>query len=136
MRLSAVSYSAAAVLALAACGSAQAHHAAVSAGALARRIPACGSLVTNTPSVLARQDVSCTLQDGSQVEIATFANSNDERHWISDGGSPDAPDPAYAGCCIEGKGWAATVGLNSINRPMDVDFRHVMSAIGGREVTG
>jgi hypothetical protein len=111
-------------------------HTTASATALAHKIPGCSSLITNTPSVLARQDVICTLQDGAQVEIATFAKSGDELRWISDGGSPDSPDPAYAGCCIEGKDWAATVGFNASSGPMDVDYRQVISAVGGREVTG
>lgn len=107
-----------------------------SAHALATRIPGCGQIISNTPSVLELKDVTCTLEDGAQVEIGTFANSSDERKWISDGGSPISPDPAYAGCCIQGNGWAATVGFNNNNSPMDTDFHHVTSALGGRTVEG
>jgi len=86
--------------------------------------------------LVAVEDVTCTLQDGAQIEIATFANSGDERQWISDGGSPSAPDPAYAGCCIEGNGWAATVGFNNSQGPMDVDYNYVIKAIGRRQAQG
>jgi hypothetical protein len=82
------------------------------------------------------QDVTCTLQDGAPVEIGTFVNPGDERQWISDGGSPTSPDPAYAGCCVQGKGWAATVGFNNSNGPMDQDYNYLISALGGREVDG
>jgi hypothetical protein len=82
------------------------------------------------------QDVTCTLQDGAPVEIGTFANSSDERQWILDGGSPISPDSAYAGCCVQGNGWAATVGFNNNLGPMDQDYNQVISALGGREVSG
>ena len=110
--------------------------ASLSATALANKIPGCGSPITNTPSVLARQDVTCTLQDGAQIEIVTFTSSGDERQWISDGGYPSDPDPVYAGCCVEGNDWAATVGFNNSQGPTDVDYNQVISAIGGRQVTG
>jgi hypothetical protein len=125
------------VLVLTACGSSSPKPAGPpSASTLASKIPGCGDLLTNTPSVIAVEDVTCTLQDGAPIEIATFANSADERQWIADGGYPPDPDPAYAGCCIEGNGWAATVGFNSSLGPMDVDYNYVIKAIGGRQVQG
>jgi hypothetical protein len=125
------------VLVLAACGGSVPHPPSPpSAAALAHKIPGCGQLITDFHlSVLTRQDVSCTLQDGAGVEIATFASQGDERQWISDGGDPSTPDPSYAGCCIEGNGWAATIGFPSGGGPI-ADFDRVLSAIGGRKVSG
>ncbi len=107
-----------------------------SARALARKIPGCSGISNGTPGAMESQDVLCTLQDGAQIEIGTFANTSDERQWIGDGGSPASPDPAYAGCCIQGNLWAATVGFNNSLGPMDVDFNAVMHALGGRMVQG
>jgi hypothetical protein len=117
---------------LAACGSS----APLTARQLAAKIPGCTGTFANTPAVMEEQDVTCTLVDGAPVDIGTFATAGDERQWISDGGSPASPDPAYAGCCIQGDGWAATVGFNSSLGPMDVDYRQVIKALGGRMVTG
>lgn len=47
-------------------------------------------------------------------------------------GYPSDPDPVYAGCCIEGNDWAATVGFNNSQGPLDVDYNQVISASGGR----
>lgn len=103
-----------------------------SATTLASKIPGCTNVASGTPAVMATGDATCSLSDSSQVEIATFADSADERQWISDGGYPPAPDPAFAGCCIEGNGWAAT-----ISAPGDGgDFSQVTNAIGGRQVQG
>lgn len=104
------------------------------ATALAARIPHCGSPVVNTPAVIELQDVTCSMPDNSQVTIATFADSSDEKTWISDGGSPMTPDPAYIGCCIQGSEWAATI--SNVDTGTIVDFWKVMHAIGGREVSG
>jgi hypothetical protein len=67
--------------------------------------------------------------------IGTFANASDERQWINSGGDPTSPDSLDAGC-IQGQLWAASVGFNLSNRPMDVDFDTVIHAIGGRQVQG
>jgi hypothetical protein len=123
---------AAAVVLLAACGSSG----PPSAHSLAAKIPGCGSITAGTPAVMEVQDVTCTLQDGAQIEIGTFANPADEKQWITDGGSPSSPDPAYAGCCIQGNNWAATVGFNNNSGPMNVDYKQVIAALGGREVNG
>jgi hypothetical protein len=107
-----------------------------SARALAHKIPGCGGIIAGTLSDMEAQDVTCTLQDGAPVEIGTFANASDERQWINSGGDPALPDSLYAGCCIQGQLWAATVGFNLSNGPMDVDFDTVIHAIGGRQVQG
>jgi hypothetical protein len=126
---------AAAVLAaaLAACGSPAAP---LTARELAAKIPGCAQAVIATPSVMEVQDVTCVLQDGAYFDIGTFASKQDEREWITDGGSPDSPDPAYPGCCIQGNGWAATVGLASYTGPMTMYLRQVVRALGGRIVNG
>jgi hypothetical protein len=90
----------AAALLLAACSS----PAPLTARQLAGKIPGCSGTYASTPAVLEEQDVTCTLPDGAPVTIGTFAASRDETAWISDGGSPASPDPAYAGCCVQGPG--------------------------------
>ena len=112
---------------LAACGGSGSSPA--TAASLANRIPGCGALVVNTPPVMARQDVTCQMADGELIEIVTFASPAAETQWISDGGEPIAPDPVYAGCCVQGAGWAADVDA-------PYDFDPVVKALGGREVTG
>ena len=104
------------------------------AASLAGKIPHCGSLATNTPPVIAVQDVTCIMPDGSQVELVTFATSADEQQWIASGGSPATPDPQYDGCCLQGTGWAATIGDGG-NGTL-VDWYDVTKALGGRQVTG
>lgn len=110
-----------------------------SAMSMAQKIPGCGAVTVNIPVGFVQQDVSCQFTDSMDaqvaVEIATFASSSDEQEWISDGGSPQTPDPGYGGCCVQGNGWAATVFSNAIGDGAE-DFAHVLSAIGGREVTG
>jgi hypothetical protein len=130
MRRLALTGAACAVLALAACGSGGSP---VTAASLAGRIPGCGSLITNTPAVMAEQDVTCTTQDNEQIEVVTFATSADETQWISDGGYPAAPDPVYVGCCVQGSGWAAQINAAGND---GYDFGPVLRALGGREVTG
>jgi hypothetical protein len=118
------------VLALAACGGGGTP---ATAASLASRIRGCAGVTVNTPAVIEVQDVTCTLPDGDQIEVATFPSSADETQWISDGGSPDSPDPDYIGCCVEGSGWAAVVGgLNGVL----TDYYDITHALGGREVTG
>jgi len=77
-------------------------------------------------------DVTCSLPDGSLLEIATFATQTGETQWIENGGTgPGPPDPSYAGCCIQGNGWAATVGApDYVGQGATV----VTLAIGGRVV--
>ena len=88
------------------------------------------------------QDVTCSLGQ-IPVEIGTFANAHDEHRWISDGGSPMAPDPHYPGCCIQGDLWAATVdfsklkaevGYYSAMDPTAVLFNAITYAHGGSQV--
>jgi hypothetical protein len=86
-----------------------------SATSLAQKIPGCANISTNTPAVDEVQEVTCTLNDGSIITIGTFSSSGNETQWISDGGYPSDPDPAYVGCCVEGSGWAAQVGFNNSN---------------------
>jgi hypothetical protein len=122
-----------AVALLAGCGSSGPS----SAHALAAQITGCDGILSQTPAVMEITDVTCTLRNGAQVEIGTFANSNDEKQWISAGGSPESPDPAFAGCCIQGNDWAATVGWgNNVNTGNEAGFRKVISALGGRAVNG
>jgi hypothetical protein len=123
----------AAIVVLAGCSSTPA---SLTARHLATRIPGCTQITEETPAVMEIQDVTCTLPDGAIVEIATFATSNDERRWILDGGSPQSPDPAYAGCCIQGNKWAAAVGFSIVGKPGIIDDQLVTKAIGGRIVSG
>ena len=118
-----------ALVLLAACGSSTPHHAAPTAAGLARRIPGCGTPAVNTPSVLEIADVTCTMAS-EQVTIATFATAADEKKWIADGGYPADPDPIYAGCCVQGHLWAATVD------GITYDFGLVIKVLGGRRVSG
>jgi hypothetical protein len=102
-----------------------------SASTLAAKIPGCGAVTVNTPAVMEVQDVSCILPGspfGVVVEIGTFATSAAETQWISDGGNPTTPDPAFFGCCIQGNGWAATVDGD------DSYVNTVINAIGGKQV--
>lgn len=118
------------VLALAACGSPAKP---LTAHELARKIPGCADITAYTPAVIETGDVKCTLRDGAEVEIGTFGNARDERRWISDGGYPLFPDPVFAGCCVQGGGWAATV--SSPGPPM-ADLALIRKALGGRVVDG
>ena len=103
------------------------------AASLAQRIHGCTGVTVNTPAVIETQDVTCTLPDGDQIEVATFPSSANETAWISDGGSPSGPDPGYIGCCVQGAGWAAMVdGLNDVL----IDNYDITHALGGREVSG
>jgi hypothetical protein len=125
------------VASLGACGSSEPKSAPPpSPSALADKIPGCAQLIVNTPTVNSLQDVTCILTDGAQVELATFASQADETQWIQNGGPGSPPDPTYAGCCIEGNHWAATVGFNNNQGPTDVDYNAVIAAIGGRQVNG
>ena len=120
-----------AVIAVTACGGGGST--ATTAQSLAQRIPGCGSIVVNTPPVMAEQDVTCTTTDNEQIEVVTFASSADETQWITDGGEPIAPDPVYAGCCVQGNGWAAAVAGPGGS---GYDLDPVVKALGGREVSG
>lgn len=123
-----------AAVTLTACGSSP-----PAAAGLAGKIPRCGQLANATPASFVQQDVTCTFADSQgatvNVEVATFTGSADEQKWISDGGTPSSPDPAYGGCCIQGNGWAATVDSYTVGTG-NADFHTVMSAIGGRQVQG
>ena len=120
-----------AVIVLAACGGGGSGQTAAS---LAQRISGCGFITASTPPVIAEQDVTCLMPDGEQLEVVTFASSASEGQWISDGGSPSTPDPAYLGCCVQGNGWAADV---SATGPVgSYDFGPVVKALGGRQVSG
>jgi hypothetical protein len=123
----------AAVAALAACGGSASPP---SASALAAKIPGCSynAMSGQAPDVLSTGEYYCNLQDGATVEIATFANTANEQKWILDGGSPISPDPAFAGCCIEGAGWAATVSSDIGMGAADQGY--VIKAIGGKMVSG
>jgi hypothetical protein len=139
---------AAAVLALAACtttattaappphsgtATTPAGTAAPSAMSLAQKITGATGCQAATPDPTSTGDVTCTLPDGSQLELATFTTSADETQWIRDGGTGLPPDPSYAGCCIQGSGWAATVGAPAYVVRGSVP---VIAALGGRVVTG
>jgi hypothetical protein len=105
------------------------------ASALAAKIPGCSysALSGQAPNVLSTGEHYCNLRDGATVEIATFASTAKEQKWILDGGSPSSPDPAFAGCCIQGDGWAATVDSNFGMGATDQYY--VIKAIGGRMVS-
>ena len=119
-----------AAIVLAACGGSGS---APTAMTLAQRIHGCTGAADNTPAVIETEDVTCTLADGDQIEVATFPSQADETTWISDGGSPSAPDPGNIGCCVQGAGWAAMVdGLNDVL----LDYYDITKALGGREVAG
>lgn len=132
---------AAAVLALAACGTPAAPHAHdtaqtpahPSAMSLARKIPGVTGCQDATPDATSTGDVICNLPDGSQLELATFSASAAEDQWLADGGTGSPPDPSYAGCCIQGNGWAATVGAPDYAVKGSVP---VIAALGGRVVNG
>ena len=128
---------AAALLSLAACGGAAPSHGASSAPpsalALARKIAGVTGCQQQTPDVEVASDVTCDLPGGSQVEIAAFATHAGEVQWIANGGSGSPPDPSYAGCCIEGTLWAATVGAPDY---VDTGSVPVIRALGGRVVNG
>jgi hypothetical protein len=122
--------------ALAACGSAPASTAGgtrPSAMTLARKIAGVTGCFASTPDVESTGDVICNLADGSQLELATFANQSAETQWIQNGGTGSPPDPSYAGCCIQGSGWAATVGGPDY---VDQGSVPVIAALGGRVVNG
>lgn len=74
----------------------------------------------------AQQAASCQLADGTVVQVATFASQADERSWITGNG-------IWAACCLEGNSWAATVDTPTL--PSDPDWKHVESALGGRQVS-
>ena len=93
---------------------------------LARRIPGCADR-----DAAGRHDATCTLRDGSAVTIATFTTAAAERAWLQHGGGGNPPDPSFAGCCVFGNGWAATVGPGTRHVPGDRDFTRVIRAIGG-----
>jgi hypothetical protein len=107
-----------------------------SASSLAQKIPGCAHVTADTPAVDEVQQVGCIRPDGAVITVGTFSSSANETQWISTGGDPAASDPAFSGCCIQGSGWAATVGFNAQSGPVDVDYQSVISAIGGREVQG
>lgn len=100
---------------------------------LAQRIPGCGSLTTNTPPVMAEQDVLCTTADNEIFGVVTFTSAADETQWISDGGYSEAPDPVYVGCCVQGSGWAASIYAAGNS---GYDFDPVLKTLGGRQVSG
>jgi hypothetical protein len=111
------------VLAVSACGSSP-----PSAKSLTAKIPGCGPYAgTPGTSVYAQQDAQCQLQDGTVVEVATFANQADERSWITHWGG-------YGACCLEGDSWAATVD-DSTADSQQPDWQTVESALGGKRVS-
>jgi hypothetical protein len=133
-----------AVLALAACSGSATVTATVtvtagagsghpSAMALAQKIAGVTGCGQSTPDVESTGDVICSLSDGSQVELATFATQSAEMQWIQNGGTGSPPDPAYAGCCIQGNLWAATVSAPDY---VDSGSTAVIAALGGRVVNG
>ena len=105
-----------------------------SASALAAKIPGCSQITQMTPMVISVQDVTCTMSDGTLVEIATFTNAHNEQAWIENGGTGSPPDPAYAGCCIEGNLWAATGSWVGDDGDA-VFYQQVIAALGGRQVS-
>jgi hypothetical protein len=129
-----------AALLLAACGGSApspGSSAPPSATSLAQKIPGCSGAAADTPSVLETGEATCTLPDGSLITVGTFSSSASETQWIQDGGSPSSPDSLYVGCCIQGSGWAATVGFSDDTQsPIGANYQTVISAIGGRHVTG
>lgn len=127
---------AAVIAAAAACSSPPAPPAALTAQQLAQKITQCSGVTADTPSSIETAEASCTLADGSPVTIGTFATSGAEQQWIQAGGSPSSPDPLYVGCCVQGDGWAATVGFAADGSSLESGYRIVMSALGGRQVTG
>jgi hypothetical protein len=115
-----------------------------SARRLAARVSGCTRITTQKRVQMELQDVTCVFSgfDGP-VDIATFANSSDERRWIADGGSPGSPDPHYPGCCVQGSLWAATVDFNRMKAevgywsaldPAGLDFDVIIDSIGGHQV--
>lgn len=134
---------AAVVLGLAACSSttagtaatapSSATTAAASAMTLAQKVAGVTGCQNATPDAISAGDVTCQLPDGSQLELATFASQAAETQWIGDGGTGTPPDPSYAGCCIQGSGWAATVGAPDY---VDRGSVAVIAALGGRVVRG
>lgn len=132
------------MLALAACSSsatshgstapaAAATHAPPSAMSLAQQVAGVTGCSNATPDATSTGDVICELPDGSALELATFASVANEQQWIEDGGTGLPPDPSYAGCCIQGSGWAATVGTPDY---VDRGSVAVIAALGGRVVNG
>jgi hypothetical protein len=122
------------MLALTACGSGSSGSSTTpSAMALAKKVPGTSGCQTQIPSVNVVQDVICQLSDGSALKIATFAGQADETQWIQNGGSGSPPDPSYAGCCIEGTLWAATVSSPDF---VVTGASKVTPAIGGKVVQG
>jgi hypothetical protein len=104
-----------------------------SAMALAKKIPGTSGCQTQIPDVNVTQDVICQLSDGSALEIATFTDQADETQWIQNGGSGSPPDPSYAGCCIEGTLWAATVSSPDF---VVTGASKVTPVLGGKVVDG
>ena len=126
------------VAAVAACGTSK----PPSARDLAAKISGCTHITARTPAVMELQDVTCS-HGGTPVEIGTFANAHQEHRWIADGGSPMSPDPDYAGCCVQGDLWAATVDFNKLKAesgyyfaldPTAVMFAEIEDALGGSQV--
>lgn len=103
-----------------------------SASALAGKIPTCSNM-TDSPEVLTAQEVSCDLSDGASVNVATFANQNDENEWIQNGGSGTMSQLQMPGCCVEGNGWAAVVAGG---RYEQIDLDGIQRALGGKQVSG
>jgi hypothetical protein len=127
------------ILALAGCGGSSTHSPSSSSSppsamALAQKVPGTSGCQTQTPDVEVTQDVICQFANGSQLEIATFASGADETQWIQNGGSGSPPDPSYAGCCVEGALWAATIGGPDYAGSSGAS--PVISAVGGRVVNG
>lgn len=129
------------VLALAACSSPGGPHSAATTASpthpaamtLAQEISGVTGCQEATPDVESTGDVICSLADGSQLELATFVTKSAETQWIQNGGTGSPPDPSYAGCCIEGNLWAATVGAPDY---VDSGSVPVIAALGGRVVNG
>ena len=132
-----------AVLALAGCSSSTTTAVTVSSPAapaapppaltLLHRIPGVTGCAAATADPEDLTQATCQLPDGSLVEVATFATAADEMQWIEGGGAGSPADPSYAGCCIQGAGWAATVGAPDY---VDRGAAVVTPVLGGRVVNG
>jgi hypothetical protein len=123
MKLSLLAAILLAALALAACGGSQPPP---TASQLAHKIPGCHHFVTQTPSALAKAEVTCDAPGSGplgSIEVATFASMGKEVKWITRQGS-------QATCCVEGHLWAAEYYLGANQ------FPRIMKALGGRQVNG
>ena len=118
-----------AVITLAACSSPATTSTHTHAMTLAQKISGVTGCRDATADAGSTGDVTCTLADGSQLELATFATQSAETRWIKNGGT--GANPYYAGCCVDGNLWAATVGLPDY---VVHGSAPVIAALGGRVV--